>query len=255
LQSTSVTHEYDGGKMQQRERVICILKRVIGSVYDPQVNKRIFVYTIPGKRPRAFFFRSKLAIDADGSPHAYNPQNTGLDDLSHAGRPGNWWGIVTRNGKPSGRPVIQKRSDPAPGYYVSQTSLSDYNKSPFDPAAYVNSETIPYIVLPTTKSFGAVLGDFAVVYNLKNKRFAYAIYADQDVGLGEGSIALAKRLGIKSSPRTGGTGSNENLLYLVFPKSGKGDGSIPSLAVISRKTRRLFNQWGGLSRLNEVKTC
>src|SRR4051812_13662263 len=30
-----------------------------------------------GRTP--FFFTTKMAIDADGSPHAYNPDNTGLD--------------------------------------------------------------------------------------------------------------------------------------------------------------------------------
>jgi hypothetical protein len=227
--------------------------RVIGSVYDPQVKKRILIYTIRGHRPLAFFFRSKLTVDADGSPHAYNPQNTGLDNLKNAGRPGHWLGIVTNNDKPSGKPIIQKRNDPAPGYYVSQTALSDFNKRFTDPNAYVNAEKIPYIVLPKNNSFGAVLGDMAVVYNIKNGRLAYAIYADSNMGIGEGSIALAKTLGINPSPRRGGTMKQENVLYLVFSKSGKGNGSIPSRVATLQKTRRLFNQWGGIPLLNQVK--
>lgn len=38
---------------------------------------------------------------------------------ANAGRPDNWWGIVTRHGEP----VIQGANDPAPGCYVSTTSL------------------------------------------------------------------------------------------------------------------------------------
>jgi len=40
----------------------------------------------------AFLFVSGMAIDADGSPHAYNPSDTGLDNFANGGRPGNWWG-------------------------------------------------------------------------------------------------------------------------------------------------------------------
>ncbi len=36
--------------------------------------------------PRAFFYKSGLAIDADGAFRAYHPNNRlGLDSLSHAG--------------------------------------------------------------------------------------------------------------------------------------------------------------------------
>lgn len=229
--------------------------RKIGVIFDKRVNKKVFIYTIPGHRPPAFFYRSIMTIDADGSPRAYNPQNTGLDDLKHAGRPGHWTGIVTHNDKPWGRPVIQKSTDPAPGYYVSRTALSDFNKRFTDPSAYVNSEKIPFIVLPRKNSFGAVLGDMAVAYNIKNGKFAYAIYADTDVGIGEGSIALARMLGINPNPRTGGTGSHANVIYLVFPKSGKGNGHIPSQGDITRKARSLFKQWGGIPLLNKIKKC
>ena len=36
----------------------------------------------------AFFYESGMYIDADGAPNAYNPQDTGLDDLANAGEPG-----------------------------------------------------------------------------------------------------------------------------------------------------------------------
>src|SRR5665213_1800417 len=51
-------------------------------------------------------FETGMKVDADGSPHAYNPQNTGLDDINNAGKNGYWWGIATKNDKPDGVPVI-----------------------------------------------------------------------------------------------------------------------------------------------------
>ena len=167
------------------------------------------------------YFVSGMAIDADGSPHAYHPvSDSGLDKLSSAGHAGNWWGIVSIKGTP----VIQNEKDPAPGFYVSTTSLQDDSKKVSDPLRYVNSETIPYFVLPNEKAIlaEAKTGDIAYVYNLRNGKNSYAIFAD--VGpkdkIGEGSIALAKKLGIDSSPRTGGIA--DSVLYYVFPGSGNG---------------------------------
>src|SRR5579872_5891755 len=70
-------------------------------------------------------FHAGMAIDADGSPRAYHPDNTGLDDLKHGGYPGNWWGVATSNELSTGEPLLQNSSDPAPGNYVSTTSLID----------------------------------------------------------------------------------------------------------------------------------
>src|SRR5258708_2675267 len=81
-----------------------------------------------------------LAVDADGSPHAYAPSGSGLqglDYLANAGHSGNWWGIATDS---HGMPYIQGPNTPAPGYYVSTTALEDGSKAVNDPARYVNSE-------------------------------------------------------------------------------------------------------------------
>ena len=64
----------------------------------------------------------------------------------------------------------------------------------------MNSETIPYIVVPPqllTKA-GVKLGDFAVVLNTKNQKLCYAIVADLGPSnrIGEGSIALANAIGV-----------------------------------------------------------
>src|SRR5215470_12372583 len=85
----------------------------------------------------AFFYESGMMIDADGGYHAYNPDGrSGLDYLGNAGRPGNWWALVTDNGKANGTPLIQSAADPAPDFYISTTSLEDPNYDRTDPRRY-----------------------------------------------------------------------------------------------------------------------
>lgn len=165
-------------------------------------------------------FSAGLAIDADGAPKAYGPNGLGLDALANAGKPGNWWGLATRDGVP----IVQGPQDPAPGYYVSTTALEDRRQPEGSPLRYVDSSTVPYVVLPPSqlKKQGVRLGDFAAVVNERTGAVAYAIVADlgPEGKLGEGSIALAEALGVPSNPRRGGT--SEQLRYLIFPHSGNG---------------------------------
>ena len=165
---------------------------------------------------QAFFFVSGMTVDADGAPTAYHPDDTGLDELVNAGVPAHWDGIVTDR---AGDPWIQQGSDPSPGYFVRCTSLSDKTKELTDPARYVDASKIAYVVLPqdVADRRGVRLGDFAVVINLRNGKSSFAIYADIGT-LGEGSIALAEALGIRSDARQGG--ESDGILYLWFPGSG-----------------------------------
>jgi hypothetical protein len=177
------------------------------------------VYKDPSKN--IYLYTTGMKIDADGSPHAYHPQSAnGLDRLGNAGDlKGKWWGIVTDK---KGRPVIQKENDPAPGFYVSTTSLADKGKNLEDPLRYVDAETIPYIILPGKFSTEAKLGDIAFVLNKNNGKKCFAIYAETGPvnKIGEGSMALAKQLEIPGTPRSGGVESG--ILYIVFKKSGSG---------------------------------
>jgi hypothetical protein len=86
---------------------------------------------------------------------------SGLDYLANAGKPGNWWALVTDNGKSSGNPVVQSSSDPAPSFYISTTSLEDSSVGREDPRRYVNAEWINFFVLPGKLGLGAKLGDLA----------------------------------------------------------------------------------------------
>jgi len=164
---------------------------------------------------------SRLSIDADGSPQAYHPDSaSGLDRIANAGKPGNWFGIaVGRNGQP----FIQGVDAPAfskftEGFYVSTTALvADKTRLGNDPRRYTNSETVPYIVVPGAFVVSGLLGKKCVVTNTANGMSCDAIVAD--IGprdsIGEGSIALAKSLGINPDCRTGGVDSGIQYTVLL----------------------------------------
>jgi hypothetical protein len=201
--------------------------------------------TAPG-----FFYESGLAVDADGAYRAYHPvDQLGLDSLAHAGRPGNWWALVTDNGKSDGRPLVQGIRDPAPGYFVSMTALNDSRDPNLrNPHRYVDALKFPYVVLHPKALEYARLGDFATVVNLRNGRFSPALVADisaPDLPVGEGSIALAEALDIDPSPRHGGT--DGGVLYLIH--SGSGNGRPRSLQETVLRSRQLLEDWGGLKKL------
>jgi hypothetical protein len=192
----------------------------------------------------AFFYRAGYCVNADGARHAYHRDNTGLDYLQNAGSPGNWWGIACdANGDPYISPT---------GYYVSTTSLCDSRFPESSPERYVDSETVPFYVLPGGKHFGAVLGDYAYVYNTSNGRGAGAIFADGGPAdkIGEGSIHLAQLLNIPSNPKNGGC--EDGIIWVVFPGS-KDEKIFPiDLNQLQARASRLFASWGGLGRLAEV---
>jgi hypothetical protein len=76
---------------------------------------------------------------------------------------------------------------------------------------------------------------------------AYAIFADIGPAVGEGSIALADRLGIRSDPRRGGT--RDSILYLVFP--GSGNGQPRPLDEINEQAEKLLRESGA----GQIKSC
>lgn len=195
----------------------------------------------------AILFRAKMAIDADGCPRAYGPDNTGLDWTANAGYPGNWWGIVT---DAYGEPIIQGAGDPYPGMYVSSTSLVCSGYADTNPLRYVDSENIPYIALPSALQSlaGIVKGDLAFVRNSSNGYTSCAYFADTGPAgkLGEGSMFLADRLGINSSPKTGGT-SLGIIDYIVFPQSGFGQGVCLSVEEIDSLGQINIDAAGGES--------
>ena len=201
------------------------------------------VYAEPG----AVYFCAGMHVDADGCPRAYHPDDVGLDRLRSAGTDGDWWGLVTDS---RGQPIVQGPADPAPGYYVSCTSLVDESRRRTDPRRYIDAAEVPYIALPRRlwKEGGIRLGDVATIVDERSRRVAHAIFADiaGDDEIGEGSIALAEALGLPASPRSGGTARSE-LHYIVFP--GSGDRRPLSREEIAERAAARFARWGGVQRV------
>lgn len=223
---------------------------VVSRKFELFRQHRVVAWSCPSSNVNAFVYVAGLAVDADGAFRAYHPNNRlGLDTIDHAGRPGDWWALATDTGLVSGHPVIQRKSDPAPGYYVSMTSLFDAtNPNERDPHRFVDAARIPYVVLPPAGLKHAKLGDFATVVNLRNGKVTGAIVADESapqLKMGEGSIALADALGIDSSPRYGGI--ERGVAYVIYPGSGNTRPQ-PLLEIIANSQRR-FDTWGGVDRL------
>ncbi len=200
-------------------------------------------------------FRAKFAVDADGSPFAYAPNGRGLDDIQHAFSKGKkrWVGILTND---DGKPVVQKSTDPAPGFFVSPTSMYDSSYRLSDPRRYVNAQTTPYIVISEflMKKIGAKVGDIGYAFNPKTGKSCFAIFADvgPNEKVGEGSIALAAALGIENlSPRNGGLDDKDAIQYVVFPQSGRGNGRHISREEIdtigAQEMAKMGGEWAVLS--------
>lgn len=179
---------------------------------------------------RAIYFKTGMTIDADGAYRAYKIRNQGLDFDDNGKNPcapnGRWIGVVTDG---AGRPLPQGANHPCPGYLISTTSLQDFSRANTDPMRYVDSEAVPYIVLPGGHLGRASLGDYALVVNTENGKIVHAIAADAGPKhhVGEASIAVARALlgeGL-SDPRRGGT-ERSIIRYIVFP--GSGDKHFPS---------------------------
>jgi Fungal chitosanase of glycosyl hydrolase group 75 len=187
----------------------------------------------------AFFFEGGLSVDADGAPSAYGPVNAPgtLDYLANAGHPGDWYGVVTRNGQP----VVQSGvppSQPCRGLYISTTSLQ--NNIIFDSTdvrRYVDATKVPYIALPprALHRTAASLGDLALLINAVSGKYCFAIYADnkgnKNPKVGEVSIFASGAIGGPTDARKGSIA--RGIFTMVFPQSGIGQGSIPGADVIA----------------------
>ena len=197
------------------------------------------------ENPGALGWTCPLAVDADGHPKAYHPAGSppGLDYLANAGSPGNWWGVACDS---KGNPYVQTPENIAPGFYVSTTALIAAGFHESQPAKYVDSGVIPFIVLPSKPKFdpNQTLGDLAVVFNNKTGKCSWAIYAD--IGptnqIGEGSMALADALGINSDPKTGGE-PKEVIAMIYFPGSYVNWPAEPD--TLANTAYQLFLNWGG----------
>ena len=202
-----------------------------------------------GQLNSGVFFTAGMTIDADGAPNAYGPKNRGLDYTANARGPHGWVALVTnKHGAP-----IRQRNGPYRGFYISTTSLQQKSvRDITNPNRYVDARTIPYIALPKdfAERFGIGLGDLAMVINEANGRSAYAIFAD--VGprgrIGEGSMALARELGIPVDPRH--SQAFGQITYLILPGSGADGWRRITPAGIRVVAEKSLEQW-----MQETASC
>lgn len=175
------------------------------------------------------YFVGDADIDADGANGqngrrpAYTPADDGLDALRNAKTAsGRFVGVVTDK---DGKPVVQGKDDPFPGAYVSATSLHLLAKgkplAEGDPRRYVDSATVPFIVVPPAiirGVAGIVLGCRAKITHERTGKTCEAVVADvgPSFKIGELSIAAAERIGIPSNARHGGE-SAFCVLYELWP--------------------------------------
>lgn len=176
-----------------------------------------------------FFITNDIAIDADGAPNAYHPDDIGLDLLANAGYPeSSWWqNVLVIDPTNSKRPYRQE-SGAFSGYFVSRTALENRSKAETDSSRYVDATRIPYLVFPGAfynMAGTGILGDLGIAINLSSGERTAFVVADlgpKDAQLGEVSIRLAEKLGGKNiSPRNGAGAPKGPFLYMLFPYSGR----------------------------------
>lgn len=177
---------------------------------------------------RRVFFKADGDIDADGANGqngavaAYKSDNSGSEDLANGG-------MAIHNGKVIcahswARSIVILGPDNQPkvfpgGIIASKTWYRHPDKSSNDPAAYVDAETVPYIVVPpiiVQETAGIVRGCKARV--TRGHATVDCVVADQGPSrkIGELSIAAARALGLDPSPRHGGT-EHPELFYELWP--------------------------------------
>lgn len=198
-----------------------------------------------------FYVTERIAIDADGAPNAYHPDDSGIDALANAGYPhGGWKSILAIDPKDASKPF--KQTDGAfAGYFVSMTTLKDKTRATTDPARYVDATSVPYMVFPSTfwklKGTGD-FGDLAVGRSIEKNTTSSAIVADAagDKPLGEVSVKLAENLGGKPvNPRTGAGAPGGKFIYVVFPGSKSQPAWPVTVADIETRANALLTAVGG----------
>jgi peptidoglycan hydrolase-like protein with peptidoglycan-binding domain len=253
-----------------------------GSVGEGKRDRKYtyVAYKVQGK-PQAWFMKGRFMTDVDGAPNCYHPKDLdvrldylSLDLMKHkgaldwkrnGGHPGNWFGVVTDDGKNTGNPVVQGDKDPCPGFYVSSTSLHGPIKDQKNPARYVDARQIPYLAFNyqvyaeaggrferVTKGATGRLGDILTAVNMKadeKHRFAHAVFADvggrDNPHFGEGSPALGQKVQAAGIAEPG-------MFFIIYPHSGADQGTIPTADEIHEKGEKLFSEWGGMAEVERV---
>lgn len=174
------------------------------------------------------YFLADGDIDADGAngqngkQAAYMVGDAGSEALANGGMGMRSGKVVCVQQWAKDIVILDRFNQPRvfPGGIIASTTWYRHrDKAADDPAAYVDSETVPYIVVPPLiiqHTVGAVRGCKARVS--LNGLAVNCVVADKGprTKIGEISIAAARAIGVNPSPRTGGTNAPE-ILYELWP--------------------------------------
>jgi hypothetical protein len=192
------------------------------------ISSEGFTCTIVEDDDGRVHFTADADIDADGAngqnggPAAYMVDDRGTELLANGGMKMLSGKVICT--KSWARDIVLLDTDNEPkvfpgGIIASTTWYTVPGKSRNDPAAYVDAETVPYIVVPPLiiqKTVGAVRGCKArVAWKGRTVDCVVADKCPRDK-IGEVSIAAARAVGMPSSPREGGTERAE-VLYELWP--------------------------------------
>lgn len=174
------------------------------------------------------FFTADADIDADGAngqngaQAAYKSDDSGSELLANGGMQLKHGKVICAKNWARDIVILDTDNEPkifAGGIIASQTWYRHPGKAPSDSAAYVDAETIPYIVVPSM----IVQGTAGVVRGCKARvtwkgKSVDCVVADKGPAgkIGELSIAAARALGMPASPRSGGT-ERQEVLYELWP--------------------------------------
>jgi hypothetical protein len=173
-------------------------------------------------------FIADADIDADGANGqngaavAYRVDDSGSEALANGGMGIHHGRVVCVHDW--ARDIVILGADNEPkvfpgGIIASRTWYRHRGRAPGDPAAYVDAQTVPYIVVP-----GLIINGVEPIVRGSRARVTWhgrsvdCVVADRGPGnkTGELSIAAADAVGIPSSPRHGGVDARE-VLYELWP--------------------------------------
>jgi hypothetical protein len=248
---------------------------------------KLSIYKNSGKF-KTVAFASQMQVNTDGAPNSYHPDNKGITHICNGlsvGENCRWkprclgdfnqarsegfrgttkicfFAMVTDK---LGIPLVQKKGDPNPGYYISTTALQQPGINPQTPQAQLDSNQVPFIVIPgpwqSEQYQNIQIGDFALVYRKSNKSWVPAIVGDLGPRkkLGEGSVYLHQQLG--NNPfvmrpdghlRAYRGIKAKDAVYFIFPGSRRTEVLITS-DLIKTEGAKLLKKFGGEKK---IKSC
>jgi hypothetical protein len=192
------------------------------------ISGELFDCIISEDQDGRVWFTSGAKIDADGAngqhggPPAYTIDDSGSELLANGGMAIVGQRVTCSEDWARDIVILGRDGEPKvfPGGVIASITWYKYpGVDPDSPLAYVDAETIPYIVVPpviVNKTKGIVCGCKArVPYQGKSVDCIVADLGPKNK-IGELSIAAARSLEMPSSPKNGGTDEPE-VCYELWP--------------------------------------